>query len=580
LLVVLGLALVAPSLSTRLVLDDYTLLLCQRDPSELEGFPYRPFDMFRMHASEAENRARMGVGALLPWWTDEHLLLTALRPISSATHVVDFRLWPTSPVFMQLHTLGWYALLLVVVSRVYRRLSGSDVTSGLALFLYVIDDTHGPTLSWIANRNAIIAAALGMLALIAHDRWRREGWRFGPFVAPIVLLLAVLSCEVALGVVGYLVAYALFVDGAPVRSRVGSMLPYLVTIGGWAFTYRALGYGAHGSDVYHDPIHEPFAFAVSAGRNASLLLMGQFSVPGSDLWAFARSADAGIVAAMAVVTVATGIAVIWPFFRRDPKARFWVTGMLLALVPIGAAIPGDRLLMLVSVGAMGLLAHVFVALIEGRAPLPKSRILAGAMLIPIFAVALRRVALAPLLLPLRSRTMEMLGRIVDKAEASIPMSPEVRDKHVILISTPTTLLASYVQVMRAARRTPRPSRLRWLTAGSDAVTAYRVSDRALRVRPDGGYFADLPERLYRGPGRPLHRGDAVDLGDMVAEVVEVTADGRPWEIEFRFQAPLESSSYVWLQWKGDRYAPWSPPALGERSTLPGVELMKLMAEPH
>ena len=37
-----------------------------------------------------------------------------------------------------------------------------------------IQISRGFAVGWISNRNALIATLLGVLALIAHDRWRRS----------------------------------------------------------------------------------------------------------------------------------------------------------------------------------------------------------------------------------------------------------------------------------------------------------------------------------------------------------------------------------------------------------------------
>ena len=580
--VALGLALVLPSLNTRLVLDDFVIRLFQTNPPGVRGLHYQPLDVFRFMSNEADNRLRIDQGVMLPWWADPHLLLAGFRPVSSFTHLVDGWLWPHSTVLMQVHSLAWFLLALVLLLAFYRRIGGNDASGGsvatLALLLFAVDDTHGPTLSWIANRNAVIAACFGLMALLVHDRWRKDGFLAGALLGPFFFAAALLSGEIALAIFGYLLAYELFLVEGPVKRRLLALLPYGGVVLAWGFVYHALGYGGRGSDVYHDPVQEPLAFATDAVRNVALLMMGQFGLPGSDLWAFMAPKAAGVIVLVALATVAVGAAVVVPFLRRDRTARFFCAGMLLSAVPVAAAIPGDRLLLLVSVGAMGLLARMFSAWWGGDWPRPSGRFAGAAFSLVLGAIALRRLAVAPVLLPLRARTMEAVGRILDRANDSIPKTPEIARANVILVSTPATMLAAYVEVMRAVRDEPRPLRLRWLASGGGAVRVQRASPRSLVVRPENGYYAELPDKLYRNAKNALARGDTIDLGDMRAQILDLTPDGRPWEVEFRFTEPLESPSYVWMTWAGNQYVPWTPPEVGALSTLSGNEFLRIRAD--
>jgi len=61
-----------------------------------------------------------------------------------------------------------------VVAMFYRQLMLSAWLAGLAALLYTIDDAHSMVAGWVANRNASLMLLFGVLALMAHVRWRRE----------------------------------------------------------------------------------------------------------------------------------------------------------------------------------------------------------------------------------------------------------------------------------------------------------------------------------------------------------------------------------------------------------------------
>ena len=54
---------------------------------------------------------------------------------------------------------------------------------------------------------------------------------------------------------------------------------------------------------------------------------------------------------------------------------------------------------------------------------------------------------------------------------------------------------------------------------------------------------------------------------MTATVLSLTEDGRPANVAFRFETPLEDESLRWICWQGGEFVPWAPPAVGEEVTL-------------
>jgi len=59
---------------------------------------------------------------------------------------------------------------------------------------------------------------------------------------------------------------------------------------------------------------------------------------------------------------------------------------------------------------------------------------------------------------------------------------------------------------------------------------------------------------------------------MSAEVTELSADGRPAEVTFRFLVPLEDTMLKWLKWEDGKYVLFKPPVLGTETSLPAAQL--------
>ncbi|HKU43606.1 MAG TPA: hypothetical protein VJR89_35830, partial [Polyangiales bacterium] len=223
-----ALLLLAPCLFTRLTLDDYVLALKARSETVLPGVPADPLWLFTFTTGDpAQNQVLIDEGAILPWWSDPRHLNSFFRPLSSLTHVLDFRAWPNAPALMHLHSMLWYAALLWLLYGVYRSLEPEDARlSALALLMFAWDDSHGPTVGWVANRNALVAVAVALPALREHHRAVSQGVRSAAFLGPLWFALALCAGETALSIAAYLFAYALWLDPRPLARRAVSLAPY------------------------------------------------------------------------------------------------------------------------------------------------------------------------------------------------------------------------------------------------------------------------------------------------------------------------------------------------------------------
>ncbi|MFW5924720.1 MAG: hypothetical protein ACOCV4_01065 [Myxococcota bacterium] len=574
-----GLLLLTPSIDDALVLDDHILMLQQRDPPPIEGLAHRPWDLFTFTTGEPEDNRRMiDHGVLLPWWSHPELRVAFLRPLSSLTHRLDGWLWPDRPARMHVHSLLWFALLLGVVGSLYRRWLEPGWVAALGFLLFAVDDAHGATVSWIANRNAVVSLALAMPALHLHARHRRTGSAMPLAGAVVLFAAALLAGEMALSVLGYLAAHALWLDRGRAGRRLGALVPYAAVVVGWRVAYHQLGYGAFGSGGYHDPGHEPLAFAAALARNLPLLLGAQVGLPLADHGFWGPPALRPVLIGVALVTAAGVLALSVRLLRQEPTARFWATGMVLAAVPVAASVPGERLLLGVGVGGSAFMALLLVALAQQvRERIARHR-LARAGLIGLVGVHL---VLAPALLPLRARSMAILGGALREADRSLPSDSGVEDATVVIVQAPVDVFASYIQVRRAQEATPRPAHLSWLATASSPLTITRAAPRVLRLAPDAGFLYAPPEQHYRSPTAAFHPGQRIPMPGFSAVVRRVTPDGRPRTVDFRFDDPLDAPDLLLRVWDDGAYVPFDPPPVGASIRLPARDLFgTLQAHVH
>lgn len=583
LVLLLGVLLVLPSITNYLVTDDHLQAVRRMPHSPIPEVPHSYFDLYTFGRPGEVNERFMDRGILLPWWTDRDYLVSFFRPLSALTHDLDGLLWPRSPAMAHVQTIAWYVGLLLVVARVYRRFVEPAWVASLALLLYVFDDTHGDTLSWIANRHAIITALIGLSVLLAHDRWRREAsspWR--ACVGPAGLAIGFLAGEGAILTCAYLASYALFLDAAPRRSRALSLLPYAAVVVVWRILYQRHGYGAFASDGYLDASREPAVFLERLPAAIAVLLQAQFSFIPADAWMWSPHRIAVWFLGCAVVLVGMLAVVVLPTIRNDRRARFWCASMLGALIPVSGGIPTDRSLIFASVAAMALLALVFATFAKLRlsmsgAPAAVTWSAAGvAVAVIIGGLFVRKAVLGPLILPLRATGLLWAHGLNELAEEAVPDVADIDKRTIVIANPPLMDFASYLVLIRATQGEVVPRRVRWLTAGPYGLTITRTSDRSLVVKPEGGLLEDPVDEVFHAVRRPMKVGDTVVLRDMTVRITEASANGKAAAAEFVFPESLESSTYLWRAYTEHGCESMRLPAVGETITLPQIDLNGLV----
>ena len=178
-------------------------------------------------------------------------------------------------------------------------------------------------------------------------------------------------------------------------------------------------------------------------------------------------------------------------------------------------------------------------------------------------LAVCNLAIAPLLLPAKCLTMLGMGFGLPLTDASIPSEPAITQKTLVAVWVISEggLYASWNH--RYAERINGPGKIRMLATSLSNVSVTRQDEFTLRLRPEHGFYDSMFQQLMRSLSEPFHKGDVVKLSNMTASVTEITADGRPLTVDFRFSAPLESPEWLWMRGDGMRLVNWNLPKLGE-----------------
>ncbi len=540
--IVVALVLALPSLFSGFFIDEY--VQAARWKASVDHFDGKGSvdflnDCFLFAGGDQAAYQREMEHGMVAWWQAPDWKIHFWRPLSASTHAIDLLLWPSNALLMHVHTLLWFLGLLYTLYALYRRFLTPRIAC-LALALYAWDDARGQVLSWIAKRNVVIAGVFGICTIIAYDKWRRDGWRPGAWLAPMLLAAGLLSAEMGLATIGFLFAHALCLDWGPLWRRIVRLAPYLTVVVVWQALYAAGGYGAKATVAYVHPLAEPFAYAMKLFQTAPIVSLGQLTPIMSDFWGIYPPPIKVAMFLLAVAALVIVGRIAWPRFADKPQARFWLIGAGLSLFPIATAGPMDCNLVFLGVGAAPARAMVFVNAVDNPPSLRWSRCVVATM-------AVGKLAIAPGLLPAKCLTMLGMGFGLAPTDASIPRDAAIAQKTLVAvwIISEGGLYASWNH--RRAEGIPGPAKTRILATSLSNVSVTRVDELTLRLRPQHGFYDGSFQQLMRSLSEPFHTGDVVRLSNMTASVTEITADGRPLTVDFRFSALLDSPEWLWMR---------------------------------
>ena len=537
-----GLAIVLslPSLTIGWLADDYAERWIAMHDQPM-GLPGTIVGMQSYVTGEPEAHRYLAEHGVVPLWSSPDMKLCFWRVLSELTEWLDYQLWPDAPVVIHAHSIAWYGLLVLVASLLYRRLL-SPTAGFIAALAFCMDPTHGVPVGWICDRYALISSMFGLLALMAHDAWRREGGLQQGSVAWGAFGLALLSGEIGIAALGYLVGYAVFAERGPVRQRVFSLVPYLVLAGAWIVTRGALGFGSRGVPPYIDPVRDPLAFLAALPERVLDLFVAEWYLPAYWLRPPPGAGGGLALTLVSLVLAAAVVAVLVPQLRRSPMSRALAAGMVLSLVPPAVTAPSERHLVMTSFGAMALLGQVVAELLAApQRPGRATTAVIGVLAVLSFVVGPVRLALQ---LPLQARTAREL--LVDPM-LRVEADDAGVDRTWIILGAPRGF--TKLPLIREAHGLASGHRVWVLADPRELATLGREGDD-----------------LIVATAKEASRAGAVEITTMALDGMTVTRFGDAeavHRVEYRFAGGVDDERLRWMTWRGGRFVDVPPPALGE-----------------
>jgi len=556
----------APGLFAGFLVDDFMHLLTLRGVETVAA----PFDLFRFAPGDAGELYPFLSQGPLPWYSLPDLKLHFFRPLSSAAMVLDHLLFGDFAFAYHLHSTLWYMLLTGAVLLLFRRAMAPGL-AGLCCLLYILDDGHLIPALWWSNRNAIVAAAPALLGLVAHLRWRQEGWRPGLPLSLAGYGLGLLGGETALGIFGYLIAWELLRREDPWADRVRALAPAGLLAVGYLVAYKLGGFGVYGSGVYIDPIADWDSYLRALPARLAELLGAQFfSVP-VELAVISDGVRAPLLTtsiAAAALVAAGGLALWRACAPEERHLLMWMgLGSFIASLPVLATFPSGRLLLLPSVGG-AVWIGLFIAKGAGAVRGARPRLLRA---LGRFFLALHLAAM-PLYWVAVSIAVPAALHAANRTFDQIELDPEtVEGQQVFLLFTPEPYSGLYPVIVRTYLGHPRPESWQTLSLAPHDHAVIRTGPDTFDLFVLGGEMLSTPfERLIRSEKFPLRPGDIVALDGYTIAVKETGPQG-PSHISVRLEHPLDDPRYRFFAWQGGHLAPMEWPPVGTRQVYSAGE---------
>lgn len=596
-----GLALMAilmslPALWTDLVNDDFcqrTELLQSRpahqdlarvglDTENPGHLPTLLTELFIAVGPDKNREAFKRYGAL-PWWTGKDYKVSLLRPIAAFTHWVDYQLSPDSIKLMHLHSLLWLGLTVFLVTRLFQHFMGRTCCAGLAALMYALSPNSYFPAMWLANRNQLMALTLGLLALLAHQRWRTSGaWRFAG-MSGLCLVGALLCAEGGIAIFAYIFAYAVVLDQDTWHARVLSLAPAVSLIVVWRLVYSLTGYGASGGGFYFDPGSQPLAFVFAALERGPFMLAGQSLGLPPDLFSFIQDDVRWPFALGLALLCIVLLTIVGPLLNAKRNARFWGLGMILSIVPVCAAVPMARNLLFAGVGGFALIAEFTTDFQRAEAWVPESNVrrrLATTLVWILLLIHLPGALVWRIAAPVTTHG------IVTQMKASLDVGelPGIQERTLVIVNAPNPASFIYAPYERALQGQTLPRAIHMLAPGFGASAIRRIDDNTLDIQSSQASLLTCPAtyRLemvhlyrylsdFRAPGESFSVNEEIKLPGLNIQVKAIDARGNPTHVQCRFEQTLEHPTLHWLQWdwKRERYCSFELPAVGKAVQLRG-----------
>lgn len=349
-LILLVIALYAPSLGDGFILDDHRAMRVLREYHAGE----RPSpDVYRFLSGDPErNRAERDAG-WYPWWMDDDLKYQHMRPLAEWVLYGQYLVFGDRPMGYRVVGLALYAAGVLLVLRLLRIVGGDERLARWGALIFAAAASHAVPVLFISAQGDVIALVCAAGVVIAVDRFVGTGSAGGLALFALSLAIGMGMKEAMLPVAAApLLVWRIRRGEAAAGRRVFAALAVSTVMAlAWLVYYSRGGYGSNTS-VMLDPVRAGGEYLAAAPLRA-LLLLSSWVIPVNPFlfeltpglmtyrWLYA------VIGAAAIA----GIAFLFVARHRGQRGVGWMALWAVAFLPILVCTPpDDRVMVLPSIG--------------------------------------------------------------------------------------------------------------------------------------------------------------------------------------------------------------------------------------
>jgi hypothetical protein len=431
-----------------------------------------------------------------------------------------------------------------------------------ATVIFALAPCHALPIGWLANREALIALALGTLGLIGFLRWRSGGPSRWALLSLGAFSLALAAGEYALGCGGYVLAFAWRAPPASPR-RWRSVLLFLVPAIVYLVARHALGYGAEASGFYQDPLRDTALFLRDAPWRLTFLVLAGWFSQDATAWQWS-SAEWPVVLVVLTFALAARAVLRHVTSQLPAEARrvTWtlVWGSMFSLVPMLAVLPSVRLLGVAMLGiapVVGVILDVawFGRDTEARHGIDELTAIVGTLL------GFAHLVHGPIRGWANARQIHAYAVEFADHAAELARRLEGKDAPDVVVVRGLDDVFFYGFALEALG----VKGSHWtVLAHTGHVLCLRKDAKTIElvVAADSGLYPASLGDLYRSEANPLAAGETFTTGGLVTTVGEMDPSG-PKKALFTFESDLDDPRWTWVGESRSRgFYDAAPPKIG------------------
>ncbi|MCP5051535.1 MAG: hypothetical protein GY940_30485, partial [bacterium] len=327
-----------------------------------------PLNLYNFSDGTPEHVSKLISLGFSPWYTDLNWKMKFFRHLPSVLLALNHKISGMNPTGYVLHSVLWYFILIVLMGFLVRMLVPASVSGRshpvayLTLFIFALALRNGLVVLYGGARWLLIVTACALAGLVAHIKWREQGWKPGRYLSLVCFLLALLSGEASLAVLAYLAAYELVGNPDPIKKRIKALIPVTAMVFIYLIIHRLLEYGAGGQGPYTNPLKEPIEFLAGLPFKMAAMLGDLFFGTMSLFGIFpATQGQRLLTIAAGTAALVIGFLLIYPLWSKSPdrlrRTVNWLfLGTIGAMVPLASVEAAARVVLILTIGGSILLA--------------------------------------------------------------------------------------------------------------------------------------------------------------------------------------------------------------------------------